>query len=567
MARGGANGGRDVNFQPYCPFTHKYTVMKNSLAWRIAGLLAVLVLRASSGWAQAPTWTWAQTPGSGYGNSTAVDAAGNVYVIGSFYGTVTFDGTLLTSLGSQDVFIAKINSSGTYQWAVQAGSLDDDFGFGVAVDSSGSVYVTGSFSDSAAFGSMVLTSNGSRDLFVAKLTSAGNWQWAVGAGGTNSTAFYGDTGTALAVDDAGSVYVTGNYFGPEATFGSTTLLTAGSGIFIAKLTPAGVWEWAVSAGGSIDKAAGIAVDTNRNVYVTGGFTGTNAIFGSTTLTSSGIDMFLIKLNAVGGWEWVKSAGGPSIDEGRGVAVDSSGNVYVSGEFRSPSMSLGTRLTNSGAVDTRDVFVAKLNSAGLWKWAVRPNGSTEEWNNGLTVSPGGEVYLTGISGSPSIRIGSTTLVTRRGLMFVSKLTTNGAWRWAVQAGGIGAESVNSQAVDGSGSVYVTGFTQSPSPRFGTIILPSLGNTNVHIFFARLTPTITGLPEASTPSPLTLTPNPAHHAVRLTGATAPTAILLDALGRTVRTWPLEPATSDLDLAGLPAGLYTVRAGAATRRLVVE
>ena len=116
------------------------------------------------------------------------------------------------------------------------------------------------------------------------------------------------------------------------------------------------------------------------------------------------------------------------------------------------------------------------------------------------------------------------------------------------------------------MYVAGQFDSNVITFGSTL--QLNNPSFSDgFVARFGAGGVGLPEAADAAALTLFPNPAHHTATLTGATAPTATLLDGLGRAVRTWPLAPGAADLDLRGLAPGLYTVRAGAMARRLVVE
>jgi hypothetical protein len=157
------------------------------------------------------------------------------------------------------------------------------------------------------------------------------WQWAKSAGGTSY-----DKGNSVAVHASGNNYIIGT-FRDTATFGSTTLTSQGGyDVFVAKLSTNGAWQWAKSAGGSSDdRGRGVAVDTSGNTYITGYFHGT-ATFGSTTLTSQGPppDVFVAKLSTNGAWQWAKSAGGPNYDIGADVAVDASGNTYITGYFES-----------------------------------------------------------------------------------------------------------------------------------------------------------------------------------------------------------------------------------------
>ncbi len=291
-------------------------------------LLALLLLLSAAHplCAQTPAWLDATSPGAGAGKSTAVDAAGNTYVTGSFIGTATFGAITLTSAGSFDIFVAKRNPAGVWQWATRAGGSSDDSGNGVAVDGSGNVVVTGEFnSPTISFGATTLTNaTGSGDLFVAKLTPTGAWQWATGAGSSDDA-----SGSSVAVDGSDNVVVTGFFRSPTITFGTITLTNAAAleyDIFVAKLTPTGAWQWATSAGSSDDDSgSSVAVDGSGNVVVTGFFASPTLTFGATTLTSAGgySDIFLARLlpdgDLLGGTVYLDTNGDGTRTAGEGLA--------------------------------------------------------------------------------------------------------------------------------------------------------------------------------------------------------------------------------------------------------
>ncbi len=128
------------------------------------------------------------------GNGIAVDSNGNSYITGYFDGTAEFGSTTLTSSGGYDVFIAKVDSSGNYLWTVKAGGTGFyDRGNGIAVDSNGNSYITGYFDGTAEFGSTTLSSAGEYDVFIAKVDSSGNYLWAVKAGGSDLDEGWGIT--------------------------------------------------------------------------------------------------------------------------------------------------------------------------------------------------------------------------------------------------------------------------------------------------------------------------------------------------------------------------------------
>jgi len=287
----------------------------------------------------------------------APDGSGNVFLTGMFKASADFGDTTLTSAGDYDVFVAKHDAAGNVLWAKSAGGADTDYGYGVAPDGSGNVFLTGTFKDSADFGDTTLTSAGRYDVFVAKYEAAGNVLWARSAGGAGPKEGWG-----AATDGSGNVLVTGLFY-TSASFGSTTLTSVGDGdVFVAKYDTAGNVLWARSGGSaSFDYGSGVATDGSGNVFVTG-TAWDGAIFGGTTLTSAGsTDIFVAKYDAAGNVLWARSAGGAASDSGWGAATDGSGNVLVTGDFRDSASFGGTTLTSAGGTD---IFVVKIGPNGF-----------------------------------------------------------------------------------------------------------------------------------------------------------------------------------------------------------
>ena len=302
----------------------------------------------------AQTWDWAKTFGGNsydYGQCISTDANGNSYVTGYFQSpAISFGSTVLTNTDYTNMYIAKFDASGNVVWAKEAvgGGLYYERGSGIKTDANGNSYVTGYFeSPSITFGSFTLTNNGGNstgDFFIVKYDSSGNVVWARSAGGTDA-----DDGEAISLDAMGNVYVIGTFNSPTITFGSTTLTNAGStfvcDFFIAKYDSDGNVLWAKRAGGTDDDIGwGIATDANGNSYVTGSFRSSSITFGSTTLTNNTTqyeDVFVVKYNSSGTVVWAKSYGGNSYDSGWGISVDGSGNSYVTGYFQSPTITFGS----------------------------------------------------------------------------------------------------------------------------------------------------------------------------------------------------------------------------------
>ncbi|MCK5050684.1 MAG: SBBP repeat-containing protein [Candidatus Cloacimonetes bacterium] len=295
-------------------------------------LILVFLLFSFLLFAQTPDWQWAtQAGGNSYdqGSGIAIDDNGSSYVTGTFRSTATFGSYSLTSSGSSDIFVAKMDANGNWLWATQAGGISSNYGYAIAIDDNGNSYVTGLFGGTITFGSYSLTSSGNWDIFIAKIDSNGNWLWATKAGGVSN-----DGGYVITIDDNGNSYVTGWFYSYLATFGPYSLTSSGSSdIFVAKMDANGNWLWAKQAGGiSCDYGYGITTDDNGNSYVTGCFADT-ATFGSYSLTSSGYqDVFVAKMDANGNWLWATKAGGTFDDKGNGITLDDAGNSYVTGWF-------------------------------------------------------------------------------------------------------------------------------------------------------------------------------------------------------------------------------------------
>lgn len=380
-------------------------------------------------------WQWLYDMGGlsqDYGQALATDASGNSYITGGF-GEASVVGTeLLITHGSTDIFIAKISSSGTWYWAVRAGGTGYDIGAGITVDAAGNVYVTGFFEGLADFGATDLNSLGGYDIFACKLDTNGNWLWAQNTGTGNSDFGYGialdgsgdvfvsgqfnerfiaafklnnsgtlltanqmtGTGTGagqgIAVDYYGSVYLTG-YLDGSANFGSTPLTSfGGKDIIVAKLNNDLGWGWVRQAGGfNDDRGMGIAVDETGSVYPTGFFSG-QAIFGPQALTASGIDAFVAKLDSAGMLTWVRQAGGAGVEAGMAITVDED-KVYLGGVFSASCVIANTILESNGG---SDVFVSTLSRDGDWLWAKGAGGPNADMLYAVAADASGAIVITG-----------------------------------------------------------------------------------------------------------------------------------------------------------------------------
>ena len=280
------------------------------MCWLLGALLPLLM--APLNHAQAPAWQLAVAAGGPTFRSqcaaTATDAAGNLYLTGLFYNTVDFGGITLTSAGGTDVYVAKWSpATGSFVWAVRAGGAGYDRGLGIAVNGT-SIYLTGAYDGpTATFGTTVLANASIApayyDVFVAKLVDAGSsaaFSWAQGFGGTAN-----DVGMSVAVSGS-NVYLTGYFESPTLTCGPITLANAGGADgFVVKLTDAGSSAsvgWAQQIGGADNEYSNTVAARGADVFIAGNFQSPTISFGSVTLTNitfGAFNMFVVKLTDTG----------------------------------------------------------------------------------------------------------------------------------------------------------------------------------------------------------------------------------------------------------------------------
>jgi hypothetical protein len=372
--------------------------------------------------------------------------------------------TVITSAFAQDCF-----------WAKRAGGSNNEVGQDLATDPSGNVYAVGTFEGaSVTFGSTTLTAG---SYFLVKYNAAGTLQWAKGPTGSGS-ARNGSYG--VATDNSGNIYVTGAYNG-TLTFGAFTLTASGyEDIFIAKYDASGNVAWAVSAGGSTggEYPYGITADGSGNLFVTGRFTGTSIMIGSTTLTnySPGInpDMFVAKYDNSGNALWAKSAGGNRYETGYSVAADGSGNCYVTGTFNSDSVAFGAYKVYNNAPAGYVAFVTKYNSSGTEQWAESiQDGADYKYD---IVFSGGGVYVGGAYHDSPASFGTDTLTSigSSNDIFLAKYDSNGNAQWARSGGGSQDEYFMSLTADASGNIYSTGIFKGASIAFGSTTITNHGS---------------------------------------------------------------------------------------------
>lgn len=319
---------------------------------------------------QVMSWTGSRLIGTGASDTvtgSATDADGNAYVSG--FTTGALQGL---NQGQFDAFVAKFDASGTQVWVRQLGSSKDDLAYGVAVDGGGNVYVVGTTAGTLPTAS----SAGSDDAFVAKYDPSGTRQW-VSQFGTSG--FENAFGVALGPD--GSVFVAGD---TDGSLNGTNPDLGNTDAFVTKLDPStGARTWTKQLGviGN-DTAYGVAVDANGNVDIAGSTEG--ALPGN--VSSLGRDAFIAQYDPNGTQTWVRQFGSSKEDEIKGVAVDGSGNIFVAGQTDG-------NLSGSSA-GLGDAFVAKYAPSGTKAWLSQFGSSADDGASGIAVDTSGNAYVSG-----------------------------------------------------------------------------------------------------------------------------------------------------------------------------
>ena len=317
------------------------------------------------------------------------DRQGNSFVTGLFTNNVNFDRFTLRSVGSGDIFTAKIDPSGRVLWAKQAGGPDLDGGNEIVTDSLGNALIIANTYGTVKVENIVLNHQGKQDVFVAKYDSNGNLLWAKQIAGPGE-----ERGRGIAADERDNVLTTGEFTG-SLSFGSENVESVSDlrDIFLAKYDASGNLLWAKSFGSTgEDYGRGIGTDAAGNIYFSGVFTG-SVKFGNKTLNSIGgsKDIFLAKTDASGNVLWVRQMGGSGADEGCEIEVDEAGNSYISGEFPDSVTIESTVLESAGF---RDMFIAKYNPQGKLIWVKQAGGDGDDVNYAIALDAVAKVTVVG-----------------------------------------------------------------------------------------------------------------------------------------------------------------------------
>lgn len=415
------------------------------------------------------------------------DASGNSYITGYVGSIADFGNFSSTHLGSQDIFVAKINSSGDFLWVKSFGGTNVERGLDLALDNNGNLYLTGYFFGNANFGTTVLSSNGgSRDLFLAKINASnGNVVWALNEGGVDA-----ETGHSVTCDNQGNVIVCGQFEGSLSVGANTytTTINAGTGtlaqgIILIKYNSSGNLLWSKSGISSANNnALAIHHDASDNLYITGNFSEDLTIDGTLISNQQLNAGYIAKFQANGSMSWFRKIAANSLSP-----VDlkiSSSNIYLTGNFQNNLIYYGANSTDTVYTSFQNNFyLLKVNSNGSFTWgeSLGSNNALEVKSLGLNSL--GDAFVTGTfeCNFEEIRLNKgSALWTSIGKkdIFAVKYSGSGSRSWERHQGGLDDDISHGISLQGNNDPIICGqfkapfyVAQSSTPNFPSYISSS------------------------------------------------------------------------------------------------
>ncbi len=531
--------------------------------------------------AQTPNWAWAKS-GSGslndWGRCMDNDLNGNIFITGNFLSpTITFGTTTLTNASTpgDDAYLVKYDATGNVIWAKSYGGVGGDIAYSVATDANGNVYIAGQFtSDSITFDTITLTNNSNNplDFFIVKFDNNGNVLWAKNEGVNGKVA-----AKSVCTDLNGNIFLYGEFNSPSITIGTTTLFNFGNyDVFIVKYDSNGNVLWAKNEGTSTGEFAygGVCSDINGNVFITGIYS-SSINFGTTQLTSLGTsDNFIVKYDQNGNVIWAKSSGGNSQEFPRSICADANGNVIMTGNFQSLTITFDTTIFyNSGAAI--NFYIAKYDTSGNFLWAHVGN-TFDSRSYGVSTDGIGNVIMTGSFNGPTLTFGTTILTNSFSgtNIYVVKYDPSGNLIWAKAEGGNLSDTPLSTCTDSNGNIFITGYFDSSTLNFGTTILTKTG-TGIDVFIAKLGTNAVGLNEIKTNSDISIAPNPFTSETTITFSDEQrntTIKIIDVIGKEIKSISFSGKQLVIDKGEMKPGIYLVQAinenqNAVTKKIVIQ
>jgi hypothetical protein len=521
------------------------------------------------------------------------DQLGNTYYSGTSASTnamastgayqVTYGG------GAYDAIVIKFDPSGNRIWGTYYGGYGDDEGYGLTIDKSNNLYLSGLTTSTisiATIGSHQTNYGGGvYDVFLVKLTSSGSIVWGTYYGGSGD-----DRSFFCHTDTLGNVYLSG------ATSSTNSISTPGSHQvtygggtydgFLAKFNTNGVRQWATYYGGTGEDAGQSPdVDYNNNVYLTGYTKSTLSISTSGSHQfgyGGGEDIFLVKFNSNGVRKWGTYSGGSGNDVAVSIACDSLGYVYITGTTNSKD-SISTLTTHQpiyGGCNTStgcygDAFLIKFDSIGVRQWGTYYGGNRDEGGY-FCLTKGPYVYMCGTTMSGSAIATPNTYQLNNPSLYVDmmlvKFTSSGARLWGTYFGANFGDFAYGMVIDPFEYIYLCGENTGNFLVTAGAYQTTPGNastTEGAILKFRELAISTGFEEShSALDNLNIFPNPFNNKITIvSNGTKQNVQVFDIRGSLVYNSSIENEKNEIDLSKQPPGIYFIKIGSLTRKIIKE
>lgn len=429
---------------------------------------------------------WAKRFGNNFDQSCYVvrtDASDNVITADWIQGKVDFGKGAIGS--SEQIALVKLDAGGATQWSKTYPTGSKQYPYGLAVNAAGSLFLAGGFQNTLKFGAPApdLTPVGVDDFYAASFSDQGATLWAKSFG--DALQFQQFNGAAT--DAQGNPILTG-WLNGSANFGGGTLNGANVDVVVVKLdkeTGGHVFSHAYGDG-NLQGGFSVAVAANGEIIVSGYLNGV-VDFGGGGIGGGSNNMFLLKLDAAGSYQWAKAF--PSTEtelRPNAVAVDGAGNIFLGGGKRGTLNLGGGVLPTAVGMGIYDGFLAKFDSKGNHQWSKSFGDGDQQWIDSIAVDSAGNVLVVG-SFSGTLNLGGEALVSQGGDefggdVFLGKFTTTGELVYAQRYGDGGHQLPKSITVDSTGAVVICGEFKG-SIDFGGGALTSEGGND--IFVAKFT----------------------------------------------------------------------------------
>jgi hypothetical protein len=557
-------------------------------------LLAISILFFTFVFVKAQTFQWAKQfggpsdsssfiPSWTFSSAITYDDYGNVYTIGTYNVNVDFDPgpdtfKLISSMGSSenDIFISKLDANGNFVWAKKIGGISLESATAIVVKNNKDIYITGYIASNTDFdpGPNVfnVTVNNYYTAFLLKLDTGGNFQWVKTISGMPIGNYYRGAGiSSLVFDNTGNILIGGSFngiadFDPGVGVSNLTASVGYRDAFIAKWDSLGNFIWAKNFGNSeLEYISSLDVDNSNNVYASGNYKGmidmdpSSAVYNLDSI--GGSDVFILKLDALGNFNWAKSIGGKSTDYSSHIELDSQGKIYLSGRFNDsadfdPSLSYNY-LQSKGY---SDVFISKFDNAGALIWVKSFGEMGYDDIQGMKLDKlSSNIYLTGqfqdsaiFNSNPSLNLYS--IGGYSAYLVIIDSASNFIWAKNFDGTGSSGSAVN---VDALNNIYLTGsFSDTTDFDFGPNTFNFNPNGFYDVFIIKVSGNTSHLNNLINSKNVALFPNPNSGLFNLNLKDKSTIQIIDAIGREVYYQKANAGMHQIDLSEKANGIYFMK-----------